>query len=133
MRKRLSHHQYEWPVGKSTMKNLPAPASDNSKHASHADICSPEYSSSSTSAGHQVEPPEIARQIDNYRMQIVQDNAEHGMVPFFLATLSFAALLVYFSQGSRMLSWLPAVLSLGGLRLLLISKYSAGSSRCDKR
>jgi len=104
MRKRLSHHQYEWPVGKSTMKNLPAPASDNSKHASHADICSPEYSSSSTSAGHQVEPPEIARQIDNYRMQIVQDNAEHGMVPFFLATLSFAALLVYFSQGSRMLS-----------------------------
>ncbi len=80
-----------------------------------------------------IESPDIARRVNEYRMHIVQTNAEHGTLPFFLATLSFAALFANFGQKTELFLWVSAVLVLFGLRLTLISKYWASSDRSDKR
>ncbi len=79
------------------------------------------------------DPPDITRRIDEYRLQTIQHNAEQGMLPFFLATLSFAALLAYFVPHAGVFGWLAAVLSLASLRLLLISKYRAANRPSDNR
>lgn len=80
-----------------------------------------------------VDPPEMAERIDDYTMRIMQTNAEHGILPFVLATLSFAALFANFGQQTELMLWLAAVLALSGVRLFLISRYWASSDRSDKR
>ena len=37
-----------------------------------------------------LDPPEITAKIDEFRLRIIQENAAHGMLPFSLATLSYA-------------------------------------------
>lgn len=80
-----------------------------------------------------LDPPEVTQRIDDYRLRIMQHNAEQGMLAFFLATLSFAALLASHGPHAGVLGWLAAVLALAGLRLFLISKYRAANSPSDKR
>lgn len=80
-----------------------------------------------------LDPAEITRRIDAYRLRTVQHNAEQGMLPFFLATLSFAALLAYFVPHPGVFGWLAAVLCLASLRLFLISKYRAANHPSGNR
>jgi diguanylate cyclase (GGDEF)-like protein len=79
------------------------------------------------------DPPEITAKIDDYRMHIIQDNAAHGLLPFFLATLSYAALFSNLGSRAGVLGWLGAVLALVCLRLFLIAKYREADNPSDKR
>ena len=104
------------------MKTPPTPeAADNDPVRSF----DPNRAASKLSSAHDhphLDTPEITAKIDEYRMRIMQNNAEHGMLPFFLATLSFSALFANFGSRVGVLGWLCAVLSLTGLRLFLIAK-----------
>jgi len=91
------------------------------------------YAVGTTREHRQIDSPEVTKRIDDYRMRIMQTNAEHGTLPFFLATLSFVALFANFGHKMALLLWVAAVLLLSGLRLFLISQYWASGERSDKR
>ncbi len=79
------------------------------------------------------DPPEITAKIDQYRVRIIQDNAAHGILPFFLATLSYAALFANLGSSADVLGWLGAVVVLVCLRLFLIAKYRETDGPSDKQ
>ncbi|MFT4563567.1 MAG: diguanylate cyclase (GGDEF)-like protein [Gammaproteobacteria bacterium] len=61
----------------------------------------------------------------------MQANAEHGILPFFLATLTFTALFATVGPKSTLYPWLSAVLALLVVRLYLISIYWKSHQRSD--
>lgn len=63
----------------------------------------------------------------------MQANAEYGILPFFLATLSFTALFATLGHRSTLYPWLSAVLVLLVMRLYLISIYWKSDHRSDIR
>lgn len=115
------------------MKTLSPSRSSNSQREHSGDGYRSAYPPAATHEHPHLDPPEITCRIDEYRLRTVQYNAEQGMLPFFLATLSFAALLAYFVPHVGVLGWLAAVLSLAGLRLFLIAKYRGANRPSDSR
>ncbi|MDA0824305.1 MAG: hypothetical protein O3C28_18050, partial [Proteobacteria bacterium] len=73
----------------------------------------------------------VARRIDEYRIQIMQANAEHGILPFFLATLSFTALFATLGHKATLYPWLSGVLVLLAVRLYLVSIYRKSDRSSD--
>jgi hypothetical protein len=106
--------------------------SDYSDPDRSIDATTSAYAVGTTREHPQIDPPEITKRIDDYRMRIMQTNAD-GTLPFFLATLSFVALFANFGHKMALLLWVATVLLLSGLRLFLISQYWASSDRSDKR
>jgi len=80
---------------------------------------------------HVYDAEDIYRKIDAYCMDTMQSNAQHGALPFFLATFPFAALFTTFGSPLPLFLWLAAVTIISGLRLFFASKYWRSEHRAD--
>ena len=74
---------------------------------------------------HVYDAEDIHRKIDAYCMDTMQSNAQHGALPFFLATLPFAALFTTFGSPLPLFLWLAAVTIISGLRLFFCAQILA--------
>lgn len=74
----------------------------------------------------------VRRSVDDYCMRTMQSNAQHGALPFFLATLSFAALFATIGSKFNLFLWLASVTCVSVLRLFFISKYWNSNDRSDR-
>ena len=79
-----------------------------------------------------VDSPEVARRVDAYRRRIIRSSTEQAALPFFLATISFAAMFANYAPRVQILSWLVAVLALLGLRIFSASKHFPAGGHFDR-